>query len=124
MSTATRTIARRRHRGLSPRHSRTRSANILSRLTPRWTSVTTLSCGTKYVTCVSCVTCWADVSELPATSDAALTAVMPVTAHFIGKDILKTHAIYWPAMLMAAGLPVYRCLNVHGWLNFGGQRFS
>jgi methionyl-tRNA synthetase len=34
--------------------------------------------------------------------------------HLIGKDILKPHAIFWPTMLMAAGLPVYRRLCVHG----------
>jgi methionyl-tRNA synthetase len=47
-----------------------------------------------------------------------------VTEHFIGKDILKTHAVYWPAMLLALGLPLYRHLNVHGYLNYGGARLS
>ena len=38
--------------------------------------------------------------------------------HLIGKDILKPHAIFWPTMLKAAGLPLYRHLNVHGyWLS-------
>lgn len=38
--------------------------------------------------------------------------------HLVAKDILKPHAIFWPAMLKAAGLPVYRHLNVHGyWLS-------
>lgn len=38
--------------------------------------------------------------------------------HLIAKDILKPHAIFWPCMLKAAGLPVYRHLNVHGyWLS-------
>lgn len=38
--------------------------------------------------------------------------------HLIAKDILKPHAIFWPCMLKAAGIPVYRHLNVHGyWLN-------
>ncbi len=77
-----------------------------------------------YVTYVWYDAFCAYVSELPDTSDAALSAILPVTEHFIGKDILKTHAIYWPAMLISVGLPVYRCLNVHGWLNYGGQRFS
>ena len=37
--------------------------------------------------------------------------------HLIAKDILKPHAIFWPIMLMAAGIPLYRNLNVHGyWL--------
>ena len=37
--------------------------------------------------------------------------------HLVAKDILKPHAIFWPTMLMAAGVPLYRHLNVHGyWL--------
>ncbi|HYA40008.1 MAG TPA: methionine--tRNA ligase [Syntrophobacteraceae bacterium] len=39
----------------------------------------------------------------------------PVVQHFIGKDILKPHGIYWPAMLKAAGISMYRHLNVHGY---------
>jgi methionyl-tRNA synthetase len=78
----------------------------------------------KYVTYVWYDAFWAYLSELPDTSDAALSRLLPVTEHFIGKDILKTHIVYWPAMLMSAGLPVYRHLNVHGWLNFGGSRMS
>lgn len=38
--------------------------------------------------------------------------------HLVAKDILKPHAVFWPAMLKAAGLPLYRHLNVHGyWLS-------
>jgi len=78
----------------------------------------------KYVTYVWYDAFWAYLSELPRTDDASLTEILPVTEHFIGKDILKTHIVYWPAMLMTAGLPVFRHLNVHGWLNFGGSRMS
>lgn len=78
----------------------------------------------KYVTYVWYDAFWAYFSELPDTSDEALRRLLPVTEHFIGKDILKTHATYWPAMLMIAGLPLYRHLNVHGWMNFGGARMS
>jgi methionyl-tRNA synthetase len=78
----------------------------------------------KYVTYVWYDAFWAYLSELPHADDAALKDILPVTEHFIGKDILKTHIVYWPAMLMTAGLPVYRHLNVHGWLNFGGSRMS
>jgi len=38
----------------------------------------------------------------------------PTAEHLIGKDILKAHAVFWPTMLMAAGLPLYRRLCVHG----------
>ena len=78
----------------------------------------------KYVTYVWYDAFWAYVSELPKTDDASLSEILPATEHFIGKDILKTHATYWPAMLFIAGLPLYRHLNVHGWMNFGGSRMS
>jgi methionyl-tRNA synthetase len=79
-----------------------------------------------YVTYVWYDAFWAYVSE-PATRlglEAFAREVWPHTEHFIGKDILKTHAVYWPPILLAAGLPLFRHLNVHGWLNFGGARMS
>lgn len=39
----------------------------------------------------------------------------PADTHFIGKDIVRFHAVYWPAFLMSAGLPLPRQLFVHGW---------
>ncbi|MFP6664331.1 MAG: methionine--tRNA ligase [Deltaproteobacteria bacterium] len=48
----------------------------------------------------------------------------PGAEHFIGKDILKPHAVFWPCMLLAAGLPLYRHLNVHGFWSSGGQKMS
>src|SRR5215470_1648567 len=80
----------------------------------------------KYVTYVWYDAFWAYVSE-PATAmglDRFTRDVWPHTEHFIGKDILKTHAVYWPPILLAAGLPLFKHLNVHGWLNFGGARMS
>jgi methionyl-tRNA synthetase len=44
--------------------------------------------------------------------------------HFVGKDILKPHAIFWPAMLRALGLPPYRHLNVHGYWNVDARKVS
>ena len=42
----------------------------------------------------------------------------PAAQHLVAKDILKPHAIFWPTMLMALGLPLYNHLNVHGyWLS-------
>ncbi|MBV8362542.1 MAG: methionine--tRNA ligase, partial [Deltaproteobacteria bacterium] len=79
-----------------------------------------------YVTYVWYDAFWAYVSE-PATRiglEAFARDIWPHTEHFIGKDILKTHAVYWPPILLAAGLPLFRHLNVHGWLNFGGARMS
>jgi methionyl-tRNA synthetase len=80
----------------------------------------------KYVTYVWYDAFWAYVSE-PATRmglETFMRDVWPYTDHFIGKDILKTHAVYWPPILLAAGLPLFKHLNVHGWLNFGGARMS
>ena len=52
-------------------------------------------------------------------------AYWPVTQHMIGKDILKAHAVFWPTMLKAAGMPVYQHLNVGGFLmGHDGQKMS
>jgi methionyl-tRNA synthetase len=47
-----------------------------------------------------------------------------VAEHLIAKDILKPHAIYWPTMLMAMGLPLYRKLHVHGYWNVDETKMS
>ena len=44
--------------------------------------------------------------------------------HLIGKDILKPHGVYWPTMLKAAGIPLYRRLHVHGYWSLGGSKMS
>jgi len=48
----------------------------------------------------------------------------PVAQHIVAKDILKPHGIYWPIMLKAAGLPIYRHLNVHGYWNVDQSKMS
>ena len=48
----------------------------------------------------------------------------PHVHHTIGKDILKTHGIYWPCMLKAAGMPVFKKLVVHGHWVVGGTKMS
>ena len=48
----------------------------------------------------------------------------PVDYHLIGKDILRQHAVYWPAMLMSAGLEPPRCVFAHGWLLVSGEKMS
>ncbi len=53
-----------------------------------------------------------------------LDATWPGVEHFIGKDILKPHVVFWPCMLLAAGLPLFRHLNVHGFWSSGGQKMS
>ncbi len=44
--------------------------------------------------------------------------------HVVGKDILRFHAVIWPAMLMAAGIDVPRGVFAHGWLLVGGEKMS
>jgi methionyl-tRNA synthetase len=44
--------------------------------------------------------------------------------HLVGKDILRFHAVYWPAMLLAAGLPLPGKVFAHGWLLVGGEKMS
>jgi methionyl-tRNA synthetase len=48
----------------------------------------------------------------------------PADYHLIGKDILRFHAVYWPAMLMAGDLPLPKCVFAHGWLLVGGEKMS
>ncbi|MGI8742156.1 MAG: methionine--tRNA ligase [Bryobacteraceae bacterium] len=48
----------------------------------------------------------------------------PADLHLIGKDILRFHAIYWPAFLMAGGLPLPKRIFAHGWLLFQENKMS
>lgn len=51
-------------------------------------------------------------------------ATWPASVHLVGKDILRFHAVIWPAMLMAAGLPLPKTVFAHGWLLVGGEKMS
>jgi len=48
----------------------------------------------------------------------------PADVHCIGKDILKFHAVIWPAMLLSAGLELPKSIFVHGFINVAGQKMS
>jgi methionyl-tRNA synthetase len=50
--------------------------------------------------------------------------IWPADVHLIGKDILRQHAIYWPAMLMSAGLEPPLQVWAHGFLTVGGQKMG
>lgn len=57
--------------------------------------------------------------------DEKYAAPWAASEHLIGKDILKTHALLWPIMLLAAGLPLPRKISVHGhWLDAEGRKMS
>ncbi|MBA4150809.1 MAG: methionine--tRNA ligase [Verrucomicrobia bacterium] len=51
-------------------------------------------------------------------------SLWPADVHVIGKDILKFHAVYWPIMLKAMGLPLPKKILVHGWWQKDGQKMS
>ena len=48
----------------------------------------------------------------------------PADQHFIGKDILRFHAVYWPAFLLSAGVPLPGQVYSHGWWTVEGQKMS
>ncbi len=56
--------------------------------------------------------------------DAPRAKFWPADAHVIGKDITRFHAIYWPAFLMSAGLPLPKQIVVHGFLFNRGEKMS
>jgi methionyl-tRNA synthetase len=51
-------------------------------------------------------------------------AYWPADVHFVGKDIIRFHAVYWPALLMAAGLPVPKRVTSNGWWVVDGEKMS
>jgi methionyl-tRNA synthetase len=63
------------------------------------------------------------VGSQPSTLAPQLT-LWPADVHVIGKDIVKFHAVYWPIMLKALGLPLPKQLLVHGWWQKDGAKIS
>ncbi len=60
----------------------------------------------------------------PDTRAERFRAFWPADLHVVGKDILRFHAVYWPAFLMAAGIDVPRRIFAHGWWTIEGQKMS
>ena len=56
--------------------------------------------------------------------DGLISKGWPADVHIIGKDILRFHAVYWPAMLMSAGLPLPRAVFGHGFLTKDGLKMG
>ncbi len=72
---------------------------------------------------------WADaltnyISALGYGTDGAAMAFWPADVHLIGKDIVRFHAIFWPAMLISAGLEVPKSIYVHGFVTVEGEKMS
>jgi methionyl-tRNA synthetase len=64
------------------------------------------------------------VSALKRKGEGDFQKFWPEAQHFIGKDIVKPHGVFWPTMLLAAGLPLYKHLNVHGYWTVEGKKMS
>jgi methionyl-tRNA synthetase len=64
------------------------------------------------------------VTGYPETDSDAYRAFWPAGLHIIGKDITRFHAVYWPAFLMSAGLPLPQQIFAHGFLTVKGEKMS
>jgi methionyl-tRNA synthetase len=62
--------------------------------------------------------------DLSSAGGKKFNQTWPADVHLVGKDILRFHAVIWPAMLMAAGVPVPKKVFAHGWLLVGGEKMS
>ena len=60
----------------------------------------------------------------PETDDGNYAKYWPADLHLVGKDILRFHAVYWPAFLMAAGLELPKRVFAHGWWTNEGKKIS
>jgi methionyl-tRNA synthetase len=64
------------------------------------------------------------LSALGSLDSERVRTFWPGAVHCIGKDILTFHAVYWPAILWSAGLPLPRSIVVNGWLTVEGRKIS
>jgi len=62
--------------------------------------------------------------KYPETSNELYKKFWPADVHIIGKDILRFHAIYWPAFLLAAKIPLPKRVYGHGWILSGEEKMS
>ncbi|MDT5153350.1 MAG: methionyl-tRNA synthetase [Mycobacterium sp.] len=60
----------------------------------------------------------------PDTGSEAFRKYWPADLHMIGKDIIRFHAVYWPAFLMSAGIELPRRVFAHGFINVKGEKMS
>ena len=60
----------------------------------------------------------------PADRNGDFETFWPAALHIVGKDILRFHAVYWPAFLMAADLPLPKRIFAHGWWTREGEKIS
>ena len=60
----------------------------------------------------------------PDTTSGAFRTYWPAALHMIGKDIIRFHAVYWPAFLMSAGIALPERVFAHGFINVKGEKMS
>jgi methionyl-tRNA synthetase len=59
-----------------------------------------------------------------AEAQAEFARYWPADLHLVGKEIIRFHCVYWPAFLLAAGLPLPKAITAHGWLLFDNAKMS
>ncbi len=64
------------------------------------------------------------ITALGYGGDEKLMHYWPADYHLVGKDILRFHAVYWPAFLMSLGLPIPKHIATHGWWTRNGEKMS
>ncbi len=64
------------------------------------------------------------ITALGYGNDEKNMSYWPATVQLVGKDILRFHAIYWPAFLMSLGLPLPKHVAAHGWWTRNGEKMS
>ena len=70
------------------------------------------------------LTNYATAVDYPDTESDAFSTYWPCNLHMVGKDILRFHAVYWPAFLMGAGVAPPKRVFAHGWWTNEGQKIS
>ena len=73
---------------------------------------------------IDALTNYITAAGYPDTDSTNFRRYWPADVHMVGKDILRFHAVYWPAFLMAAGIAPPRRIFAHGWWTSGGQKIS
>jgi methionyl-tRNA synthetase len=73
---------------------------------------------------VDALTNYLTAAGYPETDGETYRRYWPADIHVIGKDIVRFHAVYWPAFLMSAGVPLPKRVFAHGFLNVEGEKMS
>ncbi len=75
-----------------------------------------------YISALGYASSRSDLKEVPRSD--LFSRYWPADVHLVGKDILRFHAMIWPAMLLSAGLPLPKAIYVHGFITVDGEKMS